>query len=53
MGLRQETNALLEGNYLGDSASVLAGKAWSMMKEQGRLPLDEVVFVRIVHRGVA
>ncbi len=51
--LRKEVNAVQEGHSLGDSTSVLRVTAWSMREEQDRMPLDEVVFVRIVHRGMA
>ncbi len=52
--LRKEANAVQEGSYLGDSTPVvLIVKAWSMIEEQDMTQLDEVVFVSIVHRGMA
>jgi hypothetical protein len=53
VGLRKEANAVQESNYLGNSTSLLAVKAWSMMEDQDMTPLDEVVFVSIVDGGMA
>lgn len=51
--LGEEANSVQECHYLGNNRPMLTVQEWSMRTEQCRTQLDEVVFVSIVHGGMA